>query len=174
MVDQRLLAHPLVGLPQIDAGFFGRSFASLSAARAGISLAVNDADAPEPTPHKEPHAMTTLVRRPCSGAATAGRRLAALAFVLSAALSNANAMPANVVHGEQLAKRWCATCHIVSPEQTHGADNVPAFATIARIPDFSADKIANFLMDPHPKMPDMQLGRDEAKDLGAYIASLAQ
>jgi hypothetical protein len=29
-------------------------------------------------------------------------------------------------------------------------------------------------MDPHPKMPDMQLSRDEAKDLGAYIASLAQ
>jgi hypothetical protein len=29
-------------------------------------------------------------------------------------------------------------------------------------------------MDPHPKMPDMQLGRDEAKDLAAYIASLAQ
>jgi hypothetical protein len=29
-------------------------------------------------------------------------------------------------------------------------------------------------MDPHPKMPDMQLSRDEAKDLGAYITSLAQ
>ena len=37
-----------------------------------------------------------------------------------------------------------------------------------------AGKIAQFLMDPHPKMPDMQLSRDEAKDLGAYIASLAK
>ena len=62
----------------------------------------------------------------------------------------------------------------MSPDQTHGADNVPAFATIAKSPGFSADKTAKFLMDPHPKMPDMQLGRDEAQDLGAYIASLAQ
>ena len=29
-------------------------------------------------------------------------------------------------------------------------------------------------MDPHPKMPDMQLGRGEAKDLAAYIASQAR
>ncbi|MBV8106414.1 MAG: cytochrome c, partial [Hyphomicrobiales bacterium] len=41
-------------------------------------------------------------------------------------------------------------------------------------PGFDADKIAKFLMDPHPKMPDMQLGRDEAKDLAAYIASQAK
>ena len=81
---------------------------------------------------------------------------------------------ADAAHGEQLARRWCASCHIVSPDQTHGADNVPAFATIAKIPGFDADKIARFLMDPHPKMPDMQLGRNEAKDLAAYIASQAQ
>jgi mono/diheme cytochrome c family protein len=119
--------------------------------------------------------MANVVRcrsRPGTGAA--GGRLAALAFVLSAALSNATAMPADAARGERLAKRWCAACHIVSADQTHGADNAPAFATIAALPGFSADKVAKFLMDPHPKMPDMQLGRDEAKDLGAYIASLAQ
>ena len=104
----------------------------------------------------------------------AGARLAALAFVLSYGISNAAAMPADAAHGEQLAKRWCAACHIVSPDQTHGADNAPPFASVARMPGFSADNIAKFLMDPHPKMPDMQLGRDEAKDLGAYIASLAK
>ena len=117
--------------------------------------------------------MTHALRRQ-SRAAAAGRRLAALAFVLMAALSNAAAAPADAAHGEQLAKRWCAACHIVSPDQMHGADNVPAFATIAKAPGFTADKTAKFLMDPHPKMPDMQLGRDEAQDLGAYIASLAQ
>ena len=58
-------------------------------------------------------------------------------------------------------------------DQTRGADNVPPFATIAKMQGFSAEAIAQFLMDPHPKMPDMQLSRDEAQDLGAYIASLA-
>ena len=51
---------------------------------------------------------------------------------------------------------------------------VLASQKIARKPGFDGGKIALFLMDPHPKMPDMQLSRDEAKDLGAYIASLAK
>ena len=84
------------------------------------------------------------------------------------------AVPADPAHGELLAKRWCAACHVVSADQQEGADNAPAFATIAKKPDFEAGKIALFLMDPHPKMPDMQLSRDEAKDLGAYIAGLAR
>ena len=49
---------------------------------------------------------------------------------------------------------------------------IPPFATIARIPDFHAPKIAFFLLYPHPKMPDMSLTRDEAADLAAYIATL--
>ena len=83
-------------------------------------------------------------------------------------------MPADPVRGEKLARHWCASCHIVANDQNRGADNVPPLATIARKPGFDGGKIAQFLMDPHPKMPDMQLSRDEAKDLGAYIASLAQ
>ena len=97
----------------------------------------------------------------------------AFAFALSAALSKGAAMPADAAHGEQLAKRWCAACHIVAADQTRGADNVPTFSSIAKTPGFSAENISQFLMDPHPKMPDMQLTRDETKDLGAYIASLA-
>jgi hypothetical protein len=42
------------------------------------------------------------------------------------------------------------------------------------MPGFSAQNIGQFLLNPHPKMPDMQLTRDEARDLGAYIAGLAQ
>jgi mono/diheme cytochrome c family protein len=83
-------------------------------------------------------------------------------------------LPADAAHGEALARRWCASCHVVANDQTRGTDNVPTFAAMAKMPGFSAEKIAQFLMDPHPKMPDMQLGRDEARDLGAYIKSLAQ
>lgn len=107
-------------------------------------------------------------------AATASKRAAWLAFALLAALSNSAAAPADPAHGEQLAKRWCAACHIVAADQTRGADNVPAFASVALMPGFSAENIAQFLMDPHPKMPDMQLTRDEARDLGAYVASLGR
>jgi mono/diheme cytochrome c family protein len=99
---------------------------------------------------------------------------AIFAFALLATLSNSVAAPADPTNGERLAKRWCASCHIVSADQTRGADNVPSFAAIAKTPGFSAENIGQFLLDPHPKMPDMQLTRDEARDLGAYIASLAQ
>ncbi|HME85046.1 MAG TPA: c-type cytochrome [Roseiarcus sp.] len=118
--------------------------------------------------------MTTPSRFHIRPDAAVRRPLMALAFGVSAALSTGAATAADAAHGEQLARRWCAACHIVSADQTHGADNAPAFATVAKIPGFDADKIAKFLMDPHPKMPDMQLGRDESKDLAAYIASLAQ
>ena len=96
------------------------------------------------------------------------------AFALLATFPNAIAAPANLANGERLAKRWCASCHIVSSDQTRGADNVPTFAAIAKTPGFSAENIGQFLLDPHPKMPDMQLTRNEARDLGAYIASLAK
>ncbi|MGO9420750.1 cytochrome c [Roseiarcus sp.] len=98
---------------------------------------------------------------------------AALTLMLSALLPGA-ALAADAAHGETLAKRWCASCHIVAPDQPRGTDNVPTFASIAKRPGFSADQTARFLMNPHPKMPDMQIGRGEAADLGAYIASLAK
>jgi mono/diheme cytochrome c family protein len=76
--------------------------------------------------------------------------------------------------GEKLAKRWCAACHIVAPDQRSGADNVPSFASVAQRPGFNADKLAFFLRDPHPKMPNMGLSRGEAADIAAYIAGLGR
>jgi mono/diheme cytochrome c family protein len=118
--------------------------------------------------------MTNSPRRRTRVAIGAAKRAPAFVFALLAAVSTGAAAPADPAHGEQLAKRWCAACHVVAADQTRGADNVPGFASIAKMPGFNAENIAQFLMDPHPKMPDMQLTRDEAKDLGAYIASLAR
>ncbi|MDR3463009.1 MAG: cytochrome c, partial [Beijerinckiaceae bacterium] len=73
-------------------------------------------------------------------------------------------------HGEIIAKRWCAACHIVASDQKRGADNVPTFESIAKRPGFDKAKLAFFLLDPHPKMPNMSLTRDEAEDIAAYIA----
>ncbi len=118
--------------------------------------------------------MTNPPRRPTRLQAAAAISVAVFAVALFATVSNSVAAPADPVNGERLAKQWCASCHIVSADQTRGADNVPAFAAIAKMPGFTAQNIGQFLLDPHPKMPDMQLTRDEARDLGAYIASLAR
>jgi len=79
---------------------------------------------------------------------------------------------ANAAHGLDLAKRWCASCHLVSADQQRASADVPPFATIAARPDFSTDRLARFLLDPHPKMPDLPLSRTAADDIAAYIASL--
>jgi hypothetical protein len=53
-----------------------------------------------------------------------------------------------------------------------GTDQAPPFEAIAKTSGFDATKIALFLLDPHPKMPDMGLSRTDAADLAAYIATL--
>jgi mono/diheme cytochrome c family protein len=84
-----------------------------------------------------------------------------------------SAFAADPSNGRRLAERWCEACHVVTPTQVRAAtDQAPPFATIAKMPDFDAAKIALFLLDPHPKMPNMALSRSEAADLAAYIVSL--
>jgi cytochrome c2 len=77
-------------------------------------------------------------------------------------------------NGEQLARRWCEPCHVVAADQREVTGEAPPFASIATRPGFDAGRIATFLLDPHPKMPDMSLTRIEAADLAAYIATLAR
>ncbi len=96
-------------------------------------------------------------------------------FLLALALmawTAAPALAADPVNGEKLARRWCAACHVVSNKQTGTVTEAPPFPTIAQRPDFSERTVAFFLLDPHPKMPDMSLTRAEAADLAAYIATL--
>jgi mono/diheme cytochrome c family protein len=76
--------------------------------------------------------------------------------------------------GEKLARRWCAACHLVAPDQQRATTEAPPFATIARLPGFDREKLVFFLLDPHPKMPNMALSRSEASDLADYIAKLGQ
>ena len=91
---------------------------------------------------------------------------------LGGALGASRAAAADADHGAELAKRWCATCHVVDSGQKQASADVPPFAAIASKPDFNADKIASFLLEPHPKMPNFPLSRIEAADIAAYIGSL--
>jgi mono/diheme cytochrome c family protein len=92
--------------------------------------------------------------------------------VAAAGLSGSLAMAADPDHGSDLAKRWCAACHVVSAGQKQASTDAPPFAAIARKSDFTPEKIAFFLLDPHPKMPSFPLNRSEAADLAAYIGAL--
>jgi mono/diheme cytochrome c family protein len=91
-------------------------------------------------------------------------------LIVSAGLSQ-GASAANVEQGGNLAKRWCATCHVVASDQQNAGGQAPPFSAIGKTPDLDTSRLALFLLLPHPKMPDMNLSRSEAADLAAYIQS---
>jgi mono/diheme cytochrome c family protein len=93
-------------------------------------------------------------------------------LVLAVILGVTPALAADPDNGERLARRWCSPCHVVASDQRGPTGEAPPFATIAAKPDFDAARLAFFSLEPHPKMPNMQLSRTEAADLAAYIATL--
>lgn len=95
-------------------------------------------------------------------------------FLAASAMSLAGIAPAaaaDVKQGARLAQRWCASCHVIAPDQPKAAADAPSFAAISaarKVPE-----ITGFLLRSHPSMPDMNLSRDEIADLIAYMQSLA-
>ena len=99
-------------------------------------------------------------------------RLAACLLASMSLFADA-ASAADPATGERIATRWCASCHAIGREQPRTRTEAASFAEIARVPEFNARLLAFFLLDPHPKMPDMSLTRNEAADLAAFILSLS-
>jgi mono/diheme cytochrome c family protein len=99
-------------------------------------------------------------------------RVSQFLIVAAAMLGGSQAWAADAAHGADLAKRWCASCHLVASGQKQADADVPAFAAIAARADFTPEKVAFFLLDPHPPMPNFSLSRNAAADLAAYIGSL--
>jgi len=109
--------------------------------------------------------LSNMLRAAAAAAALAGFFLAASPFPASAA---------DEATGKALALQWCSSCHLVSDDQaTASSVSLPSFYDMARDPDWSQEKLATFLANPHPKMPDMNLGNTEIVNLSAYISSLA-
>ena len=97
------------------------------------------------------------------------------AMLLAAVIWPQSGIAADADNGARLAERWCEACHVIAAVQRGAStDAAPPFATIAARSGFDAAAIALFLLDPHPKMPNMSLTRTEAADLAAYIGSLAR
>ena len=101
-----------------------------------------------------------------------GSKFKALTLLIAALSSSQSASAADAIHGEELARRWCAECHVVAGDQRQVLSQAPPFSEVARNPEFNVDRLAYFLLEPHPKMPNMSLTRREAADLASYIASL--
>ena len=77
--------------------------------------------------------------------------------------------------GHQLARQWCAGCHIVDTDQKRGsATGVPPFKAVAAMPSTTFLSLNAFLQTPHDRMPDFKLSRDQIADVSAYILSLKQ
>jgi mono/diheme cytochrome c family protein len=104
------------------------------------------------------------------------RRYAARSVIIALAagpgLLTCPVFAADPFNGERLAERWCAACHIVTVGQRQANADAPPFEEIAKRPTFSESGLTTFLLDPHAKMPNMNLSRIEAGDIVAYIARL--
>lgn len=100
--------------------------------------------------------------------------LAAIVAGLLSAPAASYAASGDTAKGQALAKRLCSNCHVIGDEAasaTISAD-VPSFKSIAGLPDQSPERIAGRIVVPHPPMPQIELTRNEIRDLAAYIMSL--
>ena len=94
------------------------------------------------------------------------------ALGISTALFVQSAAAADAANGGRLAELWCAACHVVTTAQREAYSDAPPFEEIAKRPGFTESGITTFLLDPHGKMPNMDLSRTEAADIAAYIGRL--
>ena len=79
---------------------------------------------------------------------------------------------ADPARGGQLARQWCANCHVIDSKPAGAVpQGPPSFATISHS-GTTADQLRAFLSHPHGAMPDLALTRAEIDDLVGYIETL--
>jgi mono/diheme cytochrome c family protein len=100
------------------------------------------------------------------------RRIAAALTIGTALLLPSGTLAADAAAGGQLAKRWCAVCHLVAADQERVPTVAPPFAAIGKRPGFDQKQLAQSMLAPHPQMPERGLSREQAEDIAAYIRSL--
>ena len=97
------------------------------------------------------------------------RRLGTTLIFLMLALGNAYPARADVDNGAQLARQWCANCHVIGNNSAGPVpQGPPSFQMIAHS-GLTADQLRAFLSHPHGAMPDLSLTRTEIDELIAYI-----
>lgn len=79
---------------------------------------------------------------------------------------------ADATKGAQIARQWCANCHVIGGNSAAVVpQGPPTFSTIARS-GMASDQLRAFLSHPHGAMPDLALTRAEIDDVISYIKTL--
>ena len=79
---------------------------------------------------------------------------------------------ADAAKGAQIARQWCANCHVIGGNPTGPVpQGPPSFQVVARS-GMTADQLRAFLSHPHGAMPNLSLTRAEIDDLISYIETL--
>lgn len=100
------------------------------------------------------------------------RRLTLFSAVFCLALIKVSSLSAaDIEKGKNIAARWCASCHLISPEQKKANAGVPSFAYINSKRRIS--QIKAYLIQSHPQMPNMSLTAVEIDNIIAYMQSLS-
>ncbi|MFM9843295.1 MAG: c-type cytochrome [Dongiaceae bacterium] len=87
--------------------------------------------------------------------------------------ATAKAAEFNTTAGKQLAKEWCAACHVVEEGQGETMSTAaPSFLDVAADPAVTEMSLRAFFASPHEQMPDIQLSNAQTDDIIAYILSL--
>ena len=71
-------------------------------------------------------------------------------------------MAADAAHGGDLAKRWCASCHLVEGGQKQTSADVPSFAAIAAKSNFSPKR----WLSARPASEDAELSAEPRRGRG--------
>jgi mono/diheme cytochrome c family protein len=77
-----------------------------------------------------------------------------------------------IENGKALAEKLCVSCHAVDGPSPSGHADVPSFKAAANREGQTAETLSNWLVSPHPPMPNLHLTREEIRDIGGYVLSL--
>ncbi len=85
-----------------------------------------------------------------------------------------NATAEQIERGKHIVELQCVSCHAVRADDKSHNPNAPALRTLAeRYPVTGLEEaFALGIMTGHPGMPDFRFGRDQIKDILAYLGSI--
>lgn len=74
--------------------------------------------------------------------------------------------------GLRFAEIWCSGCHAVELKTTRSGGLAPDFPTIVSRRTTTARSLRVYLGNPHDKMPNFVLNKEDADDVIAFLMSL--
>jgi len=92
-----------------------------------------------------------------------------LAVILAAGAARAG----DTAEGRRIADHWCSSCHVAT-NLSGGTDAVPTLESIAKDRRRSPEWVRQWLSDPHPPMPNLNLTRAEIEDVISYLETLSR